>query len=96
MNLKKKIYKIKRDDYLDYAIGKIVILGSAISLSHSFLTSLIPVKLESEDAWFNFGSIADDRCYFLNKALVKYRIHNSATHSRYTDIFNWLKNNLHV
>lgn len=66
-------------------------MGSTISLSLSFAKSLIPIKASSEDTWFNFCSIADDKSYFLNKELVKYRIHNSTTHSRNANILNWLK-----
>ena len=72
---------LDRNKYLERAVSQPLANGMAICISKKLLESALPFPdiKGSHDQWLIFCSLCLDTCYYLNKKLVKYRLHGNNT-----------------
>ena len=77
-----KAVHIPRERYLEPVISTVLISGPAACISRSFSEKSLPIPDGlPEDWWLQFCAVADDKAYYVDEILTRYRIHNSACHS---------------
>lgn len=72
---------LDRNKYLERAVSQSLANGMAICISKELLETALPFPAikGSHDQWLIFCSVCLDTCYYLNKKLVKYRLHGNNT-----------------
>ena len=74
--------KVSRKDFLKLVVTSVMVAGPAVCVSKEFTEKCLPIPHQvTEDRWTQFCAVADDRMYYINAILTRYRIHNSTTHS---------------
>lgn len=79
---KEELIKVKREKYLEATVSFVLVSGPAVCISSELIKKSMPIPVDgAEDQWLQFCAVADDKCYYLNKVLTGYRIHNSVSRS---------------
>lgn len=87
-----QIIKVERKDFLEPAVSNVLISGPAVCISSALAEKAMPIPVfNAEDYWLQFCAVAEDRLFYLHKALTKYRIHNSISHSEGMSILARIK-----
>ena len=75
-------FHANREQYFDAAASHVLFPGPAICISQELAEKALPIPSGvSEDWWFPFCAVADDKAFYINLPLTKYRIHDSTSRS---------------